>query len=167
MALYSLFYGTVGKPFDFIISVVLSGSGTIAVEVRDHTSSSNRLIYETVTLTSTPTRYSFAGASAALISGDLYFYIRRYSGMTATTVYVDHVQVEDVLYSGQTVCSERVTTTTGPSSVAFGTTNGNSVDANGVVTEARGTNLPVVPRAVSAPQATNLVRKQRRFVVVE
>lgn len=123
--------------------VKVSGSGTITLIVK-RLFGGGVLEQSTVviTLSTTPTDYSVSRTitNTGQIGGNLT--LTRNTGDTATSVTVHNAQIENVTGQSNTNPGEYVKTTSAAVSKCFATTNGNTVDANGVVTEATGTALP-------------------------
>lgn len=119
------------------LSATLSGSGTISLRVSLGTSE----FIKRVTLSATPTRFSQT-ITVAVVPIITVAFIYRNTGDTATSVTVHSAQLENVTRQTNQNPGEYVRTTSSALSQCFSTTNGNTVDANGVVTEATGTSLP-------------------------
>ena len=139
-------YGTTGvyqTGKSFTVSVTLSGSGTISLTLL-RASGTADLATKSVTLTSVPTRYSISFSPTASASTGLIFRISRVVGDTATTVTATNAGLYEV--TGQTNQNppEHVSTHTAYDGQSvkgvryFSYENGNTVDANGIVTEAQG-----------------------------
>jgi hypothetical protein len=130
----------------------MSGTGTVSLHHYDGISSA----VEQVTLTSTPKVYSLSRTCASTFSSA---WISRLAGDTATQVTIDWCQLEDVTNQTNQNPGEYISTTTKAITKWFDYANGNTVDGNGVVTEARGAS--VLPNAwykglLSEPAGSNL-----------
>jgi len=141
-------------------SVVLSGSGSISLQIY-HANGGGTTVKQ-VSLTSTPTRYALSKTYASTVpTSGTYVYIVRIAGDTATQVTATNAQLEEVTaqtiqtpgeyvsthtaYDGQTVKGVRY----------FDYANGNTVDANGVVTEVQGAALTTLKGFAYDPATTN------------
>lgn len=145
----------------YTASVVLSGSGTIRIGIIRSSGTTEQTTL-TVTLTSTPTRYSISEAFS-LDSTGAALEIKRQAGTTATQVTATNAQLEET--TGQTITApgEYVSTHTAYDGSAvkgarfFSYANGNTVDGNGVVTEAQGAALTGMKGFAYAPAVTNKI----------
>jgi len=131
----------------FVFPVVLSGSGTITIGIFRY--GGTGIFTKTVTLTSTPTRYSVTAEFPSDVAAAGYqVRLTRGSADTATQVTATDAMLEEVTgqsnqnpseytsthqyYGGQTVKGVQY----------LDYENGNTVDANGVVTEAQVAAIP-------------------------
>jgi len=139
---------TSGNPYGktFVFSATLSGNGTASIGIYRY--GGTGIYTKSITLTSTPTRYSvpitFSGIDTAGYSTRIF----RPAGATATQVTATNAMLEEATgqtnqnpseyvsthqyYGGQVVKGVRY----------FDYENGNTVDANGVVTETAGAAIP-------------------------
>lgn len=130
-------------------SIVLSGSGTLHLLMQTNNGvAENDSI--AITLSSTPTRYSFSRTYLNSGHTSCWFYIKRDTGDTATSVLVGNVQIENVTGQSNKNPSEYVSVgvLSSPYHGAnvdgvkyFTYENGNTVSSN-VVTEAQGVAIP-------------------------
>lgn len=123
----------------YVLTATLSGTGTTSLRIL-HNGVEN---YLTVTLSATPTRYALTrtGSAGATLTCQPYPAYRR-AGDTATVVTVHNVQYEYVHGQTNTNPGEYLYNAVNGFASCFPTTNGNTVDANGVVTAGIGTPLP-------------------------
>lgn len=133
-----------------VASVVLSGSGTLALAIQDDTGIIAGLTV--ITLSSTPTRYSILRTVTASTTFTT-FNIDRNNG-SATEVTVEGVQVENATGQTNQAPGEYIPTTTAAVRKVFANENGNSVASN-VVTEAVGAVLSDPPWLYGAKASTN------------
>ena len=105
----------------FLASVVLSGIGSVQVTVRDNTNSERSATL--LTLTSTPTRYSFPITFLTSTATDFGMQFRRQGGATATAITGSDIQYERVTLQSNQNPSEYapVGTPTGSELVINGT----------------------------------------------
>ena len=125
-----------------VIRVTLSGSGTTGLQLKRSGSGSLENTLKTITLTTTPTTYSISHTILNTGQTGFILILHKSAGSTATSVTVHNAQLENVTAQSNTNPGEYVKTTSAAVTKCFSTTNGNTVDANGVVTEATGTSLP-------------------------
>lgn len=121
----------------FRYNVKLSGNGTVTLRVRDN-NFTGAITDKTVTLSATPTLFSMTYTPTNNTTGVICYLLYG----TATPVTLHSAQLENVTDQTNTNPGEYVKTTSAAVTKCFATTNGNTVDANGVVTEATGTSLP-------------------------
>jgi len=142
--------GIIGEKWTW--SVVLSGSGTVYVYAQLFGGTVEYFSQSfSITLTSTPTRYSYTGTTAQSGHTGAILVISRGSTGTATTVTANYAQLENVTGQANQNPSEYVSTNVktafpyhgaGVDGVKyFDTQNGNTVASN-VVTEATGAAIP-------------------------
>lgn len=146
----------------FIFSVSLSGTGTCRIYTMASLGGST---IKQVTLTATPTRYT-SGVYTALSTDPnriLQVQIFRIVGDTATTVTATNAQLEEVTAQTNQNPGEYVSTHTAYDGQSvkgvryFNYENGNTVDGNGVVTEAQGAALSTLKGFSYEPATTNKI----------
>ena len=131
-----------------ICRVKLTGNGSVLVKTSANGATNK--VTESVTLTSYPVVITVrCDQTIDTPAWGPTFYIERRVGYTATEVTVHDVQIEDV-DTNTTVPGEYT-----PDIAFYSTQNGNTVDANGVVTEAVGAAITTPVKMVHAPAATN------------
>lgn len=139
-----------GETLSFRIS--LSGTGTTHIRIAGGVDSTSLPI----TLASTAVTYRVALTLTANVTG-VSVYVRRDSGDTATSVTVHNAQLENVTAQTNQNPGEYVKTTSAAVTKCFSTLNGNTVDANGVVTEATGAAISGIDGPLLEVASTNKV----------